>query len=447
MPELAARPGGQVVAADELDVRAAEDAAKLVGRIGSRLVRGTWVGGDHPQLEPVAGVLDELVAEDLGPFAEHPPHARRVDVLAALQLDEVVHPALEVDQPPRGASAAAGLVLEARDVAEAVVEEHGGAVDEVRDDDLAALSRRHVVPRLVDDPDVTEVLVEVEARPPLAGEPDLEALHRVVGAQDRDSELGLDQRAPGVAHGVAGVRDDGGQVPELAGRRGDPEEELEVAAVAPDHVRTLLVDRLDDRPRRIVDAHQAPARTERAVAGRRVELLDARERPTRRADVERGVLPASEEALLDGPLALAVGDVLEERGAAVVDDERHRGRARRAELDRLPPGPGLCAERLGGRLHGRPVDHREAPQVVRRTEVARVDPLVREQVAVVRHRPRRVTDGAPETGVPRRLHLVAGPVERAPLAVQVGDDRQRPPGPREDSRHARILSDGVADPT
>ena len=289
--------------------------------------------------------------------------------------------------------------------------------------------------------------MEVEARPALAGEPDLEALHGVVGAQDRDAELGLDQPAPGVAHGVAGVRDDCGHVPELARRRGDPEEELEVAAVAPDHVRTLLVDRLDDCRRRIVDAHQAPTRTERAVAGRRVELLDARERPTRRADVERGVLPPSEKAPLDDPLALAVGDVLEHRGAAVVDDDRHRGRAGRAELDRLPTGPGLCAERLGARLHGRPVDHGEAPQVVRRTDVACVDSLVREQVAVVRHRPRCVTDGRLETGVPCRLQLVPGPVERAPLAVHVGDDRQRPPGPREDSRHARILSDGVADPT
>ena len=60
VPELSARPGWQVVAADKLDVRAAEDAAKLVGRIGSRLVRGRCVGGDHPQLEPVACLLDEL---------------------------------------------------------------------------------------------------------------------------------------------------------------------------------------------------------------------------------------------------------------------------------------------------------------------------------------------------------------------------------------------------
>ena len=56
-------------------------------------------------------------------------------------------------------------------------------------------------------------------------------------------------------------------------------------------------------------------------------------------------------------------------------------------------------------------------------------------------------DGAPESGVPCRLHVATGPAERASLAVEVGDDRQRPPGPREDSRHARILSDGVADPT
>ena len=66
MSELAARPGGQVVAVNQLDVRAAEDAAKLVGRMGSGLVRGPCGGGDHPQLEPVARVLDELVRRTSG---------------------------------------------------------------------------------------------------------------------------------------------------------------------------------------------------------------------------------------------------------------------------------------------------------------------------------------------------------------------------------------------
>ena len=66
MPELATRPGGKVVATDQLDVRAAQDPAKLVGRIDSGPFRGPCVGGDHPPLEPVARVLDELVRRTSG---------------------------------------------------------------------------------------------------------------------------------------------------------------------------------------------------------------------------------------------------------------------------------------------------------------------------------------------------------------------------------------------
>jgi hypothetical protein len=121
------------------------------------------------------------------------------------------------------------------------------------------------------------------------------------------------------------------------------------------------------------------------------------------------------------------------------------------ELAARPGGEVVAADELaegrGRRLDGSPLDDGKPAQVGHRAHLPRVDPLAHEQVAVVRHRLRRVPRGAPNAGVSRRLHLIAAPVMRPALAGQARDDRQRPPGPRQDSRHGRILSDGVADPT
>jgi hypothetical protein len=207
VPELAAGRVGQLVARAHVDLGPVEDRPELcrdlLGRTGSRL----RLRPDDLQLERPRRPLHQLVPEDLRPRAECLPHLRRVDEHVPAEVEDLVDPAVEVDEAPRGPPAVTPAVLDPGDVAEPVVEEHGAAVHEVREDDLAPLAVGNRLSPGPDEPDVAQVLVQVEPAARSARERDLERLHGVVGAEDSNPELLLDQRAAGRAHRVAGIED------------------------------------------------------------------------------------------------------------------------------------------------------------------------------------------------------------------------------------------------
>ena len=110
----------------------------------------------------MCGGLDELEALRAAvlephldrPFGHEPPVRAR---------------SVRSSRPPTSASLGVvrphghGALAARRHVAEPVVEQHGGAVHEVRDHDLADLARRLRAARVVEHAHVAEVVLEVDA--------------------------------------------------------------------------------------------------------------------------------------------------------------------------------------------------------------------------------------------------------------------------------------------
>ena len=94
------------------------------------------------------------------------------------------------------APARAWLAREGGDIAEAVVEQHGGVVHEVADHDLTRLPRSRLTTVSGENPQVADVLVQVEAGALLAEVTDLERLDRAVARHHHRPELVLDLVAP-----------------------------------------------------------------------------------------------------------------------------------------------------------------------------------------------------------------------------------------------------------
>ena len=174
--------------------------------------------------------------------------------------------------------------------------------------------------------EMAEVLVEMETRPLLAGEPDLQALHRAVLRDHGDAERVLDQPPSSGCHVIPGVEKRLGSVLRPSPRSGGPEERLEVRAGAKDDVGANVSMTSYTREGRLGEEAPHVARPEADESSSRA--MKPRTRSTFSvtcgAELEAGVAkPLAGEGGLDRALALAVGDVEEHRAAVVKEVERH----------------------------------------------------------------------------------------------------------------------------
>ena len=256
--------------------------------------------------------------------------------------------------------------------------------------------------------------MQMEATPLLAEEPDLQALHRAVARQHRDAERLLDQLASGRRHRIPPVQDDARQVLRRAVSGGQAEEHLEHGAGPHQHVRADAVHCGQQLFTRSLEGLDVITRPERAKAPLRREPADPADVLERVRSEEQPCVPEPlpDEAALDGPLTLGVGDVQQHRTAVVEERERDACRAGGTQRDAFPRVPRLGPE--AGRVSEQVLaaDRRQAAEVVRAADLPWVDSLTSKDVSVERHVLGRIGDRLPHVSIPTAL--------RAPHATGTG---------------------------
>ena len=121
------------------------------------------VHGHQSQRETSQLVLDELVLEHLAVALEHLPDGARMNLPAIGQRQDVLHASLQFGEQPERASARTRFGRHHSEIANGIIQEHGGAVDEIADHDPSFC-----------DADVAEVFVKVKAASLFAEEADFE---------------------------------------------------------------------------------------------------------------------------------------------------------------------------------------------------------------------------------------------------------------------------------
>ena len=197
-----------------------------------------------------------------------------------------------------------------------------------------------------------------------------------------------------------------------------PEELVEEARISGQDLRLALVDRVDDLLEgRHHQQRVAPRLHGQARVGR-VELEHPAEVGALEAEVELAGAKGAAELDHRRALALPVADVREDRPPVVVDLERPAEGTAGPAGERVPPAARLRQEPIGVSPHGRRFEQRQGVEILRATDLPRVD----SELAVVGNGAHGVADDAADSLVAARLDLLARQVRGFLLSAQVSRD-------------------------
>ena len=343
-------------------------------RIAS-LVRRAIAHRDHLEVEAVEVELLDADLSHAGDRLQRAEQHDRGHARAVRPRDEIVEAAVDAEDQRERAAAGTGTGARRHEVAEPVVDDHGRAVHEIGEDELAAFARGDVCAPRVHHAERDLVRGDVEAVPLLAFEPDAQRLHRLVGADHRDAEVLLDQRAVARRHGVAAIGD---RARPHRRRAGVVDPAVERAEVRPDAADHRGPERVQPREQfregevgRGAQAHQLDARGgEGARLDERADLRAGGDRPVDdRLAVAR---LAADEGCQREALAAAGRERLEDRPTIVSQAATQARGAARLERQAVARVRARRREAVGMERELELVDERQLAQVAGATDVVRL---------------------------------------------------------------------------